>query len=206
MPEFVVKEGGLQQRFLQSTAKVQFFGGGFANGKTSGGVVKGINIALDYPGSIGLIARETEQKVNKSVRREFEKWMPKGLIKKFPKSNKDNYCELTNGSIVQFGYVRNMNKASAAQNSTNNLLSMTLDWALIDQVEDPLITYEDFMHVFGRLRGNAEYIGDDPKMPRRGPRWFILTANPTRNWVWKKLVKPIKDYQAKGIVGEDLSV
>jgi hypothetical protein len=40
-------------------------------------------------------------------------------------------------------------------------------------------------------------------MPRTGPRWLILLCNPTRNWVYRKLVKPLQDYN-NGIPNENL--
>jgi hypothetical protein len=40
-------------------------------------------------------------------------------------------------------------------------------------------------------------------MPTSGPRWFIILCNPTRNWVYRKLVKPVHDLKA-GIKNPDL--
>jgi hypothetical protein len=71
------------------------------------------------------------------------------------------------------------------------LLSATYDWIVVDQIEDPEITEKDFLDLLGRLRGSAEYTGDDPTMPRTGPRWIILLCNPTRNWVYREACKAI---------------
>jgi hypothetical protein len=46
-------------------------GGGFGNGKTTAGVVKALELAKDYPGSNGLIARSTFPKLNDTIRKEF---------------------------------------------------------------------------------------------------------------------------------------
>ena len=44
-------EGSLHDKFFQSRAKIQFFGGGYGNGKTSAMTVKALlKIAKDYPG------------------------------------------------------------------------------------------------------------------------------------------------------------
>jgi hypothetical protein len=40
-------------------------------------------------------------------------------------------------------------------------------------------------------------------MPRFGPRWFIATLNPTRNWCYREVVKPVHDF-GKGIVSPKL--
>ena len=44
MPNYRLEEGSAQHAFQQSRAKVQIFGGGFANGKTTGLVIKSLCI------------------------------------------------------------------------------------------------------------------------------------------------------------------
>ena len=66
---FRIFEGELQHNFQQSRAKIQIFGGGFANGKTAGAVIKAIHIARDYPGANILIARSTYPKLNDTIRK-----------------------------------------------------------------------------------------------------------------------------------------
>ena len=48
MGEFIVREGSLQEKFLNSRNKVQFYGGGYGNGKTSCACIKAIQIMKDY--------------------------------------------------------------------------------------------------------------------------------------------------------------
>jgi hypothetical protein len=201
-PVYKLSEGSLQHRFQQSRAKIQIFGGGFGNGKTTSGVVKALQLARDYPGSNGLIARSTYPKLNDTVRKEFLKWCPGKWITRKALSQ-DNVVELSNGSVINFRYIAQQNKGG--ESSTSNLLSATYDWILVDQVEDPEITEKDFNDLLGRLRGNASYVGDDPTMPLTGPRWMMLLCNPTRNWVYRKLIKPLHDY-AIGIMNPDLIV
>jgi len=89
------------------------------------------------------------------------------------------------------------------------VLSATYDWIIVDQIEDPEFEHKDFIDLLGRLRGSTPYgfvPGDkeyDPRMPSSGPRWFIITTNPTRNWVYKKIVKPYQDY-LRGVWNADL--
>lgn len=203
MPTFRITEGSLQERFQQSRALVQVFGGGFGNGKTANTVIKCLSLARDYPGSNGLIARSTLPKLNDTIRNEFLKWCPQAWIKSFPRpSDKSSTCLLKNGTTINFRYIAQQGKSN--ESTTSNLLSATYDWAAIDQIEDPEITHKDFLDINGRMRGQARYVGDDPTMPRIGPGWLILTTNPTRNWVYKKLVKPLHDYQRTGKMSEDL--
>ncbi len=203
MPVFKLEHDSLQDRFLHSTAKIQLFGGGFANGKTSAACVKALQYAKDYPGSNGLMARSTYPKLNDTLRKEFLKWCPENWIKSFPKSaNASNTCTLNNGTTINFRYIAQQGK-STGEATTSNLLSATYDWIVVDQIEDPEIVHKDFLDLLGRLRGMAPYVGDNPDMPASGPRHFIITSNPTRNWVYRKLVKPLFDYE-KGIFNPDL--
>lgn len=193
----------MQHRFLKSMAKVQIYGGGFANGKTSGGVIKLLEVAKDYPGANILVARSTYPKLNDTVRKEFLKWCPAKWIKSFPKSaNGSNTCTLVNGTEVNFRYIQQQGKHSQ-ESTTSNLLSATYDFILVDQCEDPEIVHKDILDLLGRLRGSTRYEGNDPDMPRTGPRWMVLTLNPTRNWAYRKLVKPIHDFY-KGLYNPDL--
>jgi hypothetical protein len=188
---------------MQSKAKIIILGGGFANGKTSVACVKAINLSRDYPGSNGLIARSTYPKLNDTVRKEFLKWLPKDWIKSFPMSaNSSNTCTLTNGTMVNFRYIAQQGK-STGEATTSNQLSATYDWIIVDQMEDPEIVEKDLLDLIGRLRGSTPYVGDDPTMPITGPRQLIITTNPTRNWLYRKVVKPMFDFRA-GIYNEDL--
>lgn len=202
MKAYKVDEGDLQHRFQNSRAKIQIFGGGFANGKTTSGVVKALQLARDYPGSNGLIARSTYPKLNDTIRKEFYAWCPTSWIKRKVLSG-ENMCELENGSVINFRYIQQQGKSE--ESSSSNLLSATYDWIVVDQMEDPEIQEKDFLDLLGRLRGSARYEGSDPTMPHSGPRWFIGLCNPTRNWVFRKLIKPLKDLE-KGIRNPDLLV
>jgi hypothetical protein len=193
-------DGGMQYRFHQSMSKVQFIGGGFGNGKTAAACVKALKLCKDYPGCNGLIARSTYPKLNDTIRREFLLWCPKAWVKRLPTKD-DNTLVLKNGSTVNFRYVAQKGKES--EESKSNLLSATYDWIVVDQMEDPEFSHKDFMDLLGRLRGNADYVGDDSSMPKYGPRWFIGTLNPTRNWCYREIIKPLHDFR-KGIMNQKL--
>ena len=197
---YKLERGSLHERFQNARGKIQMFGGGFGNGKTTGAVVKALKLAKDYPGSNGLVARSTFPKLNSTIRKEFEQWCPKSWIKRDVNS-RDNLIELTNGSVINFSYIAQQGKSG--ESSTSNLLSATYDYIVVDQVEDPEITHKDFLDLLGRLRGQTTYQGEDETMPSTGPRWMILMCNPTRNWVYRQLVKPLHDH-AHGIPNADL--
>lgn len=201
LPEFRVIDGSLQDRFLKLRSKIQFYGGGFGNGKTSCTCIKAIQLMKDYPGSHGAVLRETLPKVTGTTMKEFFKWLPKSWIKSFNKQ--ERMLTLINGSTCVFSYLVQQGSGS---DTTSNTLSATFDWALVDQVEDPGIVYKDFTDLLGRLRGSTKYVGDDPTMPRTGPRWLFLACNPTRNWVYKKLIAPYLLYKRTGKITEDLLI
>ena len=193
--KYKIYRPSIHEDFENSRKKVQLFGGGFANGKTAAAcALKVLPIARDYPGANILVARSTYPKLNDTIRKEFLKWCPTHWIKSFPRSNNgSNTCELINGTTINFRYIQQQGKSTGE--SSSNLLSATYDLIVVDQMEDPEIEEKDFKDLLGRLRGNAEYVGDDPTMPRTGPRWMVLTTNPTRNWIYKCLVQPLHQYQ-----------
>ncbi len=203
MREYRIEEGSIHEQFLASTAKIQVFGGGFGNGKTAAACIKAIQLIRDYPGCNGLIARATFPKLNDTIRKEFKLWCPPSLIRSFPESkNSDNTAKFENGSQINFRYVSQQGKQMEA--TTSNLLSATYDWIIVDQMEDPEITEKDFNDLLGRLRGNTVYRGLDPRMPKSGPRFMMLTVNPTANWFFKRIVRPLKVYQESGKITDDL--
>lgn len=203
-PTYKIVEGSLQEQFFNLRTKIQMYAGGFANGKTSAEVVRALELSRDYPGSNGLIARATYPKLNDTIRKEFIKWCPTHWIKSFPRStNATNTCTLTNGTTINFRYIAQQGAVDAEQ-GTSNLLSATYDWIIVDQMEDPEIVEKDFTDLLGRLRGMTRYVGDDPTMPQSGPRWLIMSCNPTRGWVYKTIVRPLHLYNETGVITPNL--
>lgn len=201
MPDFRIKAGSIHEAFLRSTSKVQLFGGGFANGKTTSVCIKCIQLAKDYPGSNGLIARATYPKLNDTIRAEYMKWLPRDWIKHSDKKN--NQLLLINDSVVNFRYVQQQTRGQAS--GTSNLLSATYDYIAVDQFDDPEFEYKDFTDLLGRLRGMTKYRGDDPHMPRTGPRFMMATLNPTRNWLYRQFIRYVLDHQKTGVLPKPLA-
>lgn len=209
MPEYRIVPDSPQDKFGALRTKVQVFGGGYGNGKTAASIVqKVLRVAKEYPGANILVARATYPKLNDTIRKEFIKWCPASWIKSFPLSkNSDNTCKMVNGTEINFRYIAQQGKAASEGDggqTTSNLLSATYDLIVVDQLEDPEITEKDFDDLLGRLRGNARYIGTDPTMPLTGPRWFVVCVNPTRNWVYRRLIAPLKKYETSGLIDDNL--
>src|SRR4051812_26828825 len=136
MPNYRLEKGSLQWGFNKSRAKMQIFGGAFANGKTTALVIKALGLVKDYPGCNGLLARETYPKLNDTLRKEFLNWCPPHWIKRRP-TQEDNTVYFNNGSVVNFRYVNQRGKSRDDGSSSSNLLSATYDWIGVDQIEDP---------------------------------------------------------------------
>lgn len=204
MPEYRIKPGSMHDRAFKSRKKLKLVGGGFGNGKTAFGCVQAINLAKQYEGSNGLIAMASYAQLNDTIREEFFKWIPGSSVKRWP-TIADNTMILKNGSKINFRYLKQKGKAAAADGQTSsNLLSATYDWALVDQIENPEITYKDFLDLLGRLRGSTTFRGTDDTMPRTGPRWLTMLANPSFNWVYHKLIKPYYHWETTGERHPDL--
>lgn len=206
---YKLREGSPQHGFHNSRAKMQIFGGGFGNGKTTALVIKALRLCIDYPGSNGLLARSTYPKLNDTLRKVFFQWCPEHWIAKKP-TQESNTCVLVNGTHINFRYIAQRGKQSESGDTTSNLLSATYDWIGIDQCEDPEITHKDLMDLFGRLRGDTPYRPrpgqDDETMPDSGPRWLMATLNPSRNWFYKEIIQPYQMWQKRGIYSEKLMV
>lgn len=208
MPNYRLIEGSVQSGFYHSRAKVQIFGGAFANGKTTAMAVKALKLAKEYPGSNGLLARETYPKLNDTLRKVTLKWCPPSWIAKKPTQD-DNTLYLKNGSAINFRYLSQRGRSKSDGSATSNLLSATYDWVGVDQIEDPGIVHKDFLDLLGRLRGDTPYQVDgdeDLSMPSTGPRWLMLTANPSHNWFYKEVVQPYLLWKKTGQRTEKLLV
>ena len=209
MANYNLVEDTPQHGFHLSRAKLQVFGGGFANGKTTALAVKALKLCRDYPGSNGLLARSTYPKLNDTLRKVFLQWCPEHWIKRKP-TQEDNTLYLVNGTCVNFRYIAQRGKQTEARDTTSNLLSATYDWIGVDQAEDPEITQKDILDLFGRLRGDTPYRPttgqDDETMPDSGPRWLMLTLNPTRNWIYREIIQPFHIYQKRGEVSPKLLI
>ena len=204
MPKYRIKRNGMHEQALKSRKKIKVIAGGFGNGKTAFAVVQAIMLAKDYPGSNGIVAMATYAQVNDTIRKELYKWMPANQVQRWP-TTANNTLIMKNGSQINFRYIQQKGKTANTDGvSFSNLLSATYDWAVIDQIEDPRIKHKDFLDIMGRLRGSTPYRGKDSTMPKTGPRWLILTANPSFNWVFHKLVKPFQIWKETGERTEDL--
>lgn len=177
-----------QLGFFECREEVAGFTGGFGNGKTSVMGVLACYIAENYEEARVLVGRATRPKLEDSTKPEIMKWVPEASVSRWPSDRWNNIEFAATGSRIEFRHVRQEGKGKGEEQS--NLLSATYDAIFIDQMDDPEFSYKDFADLFGRLRGTAKYIGDDPTFPRVGPQWLRFGANPTRNWLYREVCGP----------------
>ena len=163
-----------QIEFHTHPAKYRFFGGGWGNGKTSGGCVEALAMALEYPGSVGLICRKTRPELKATTQDTFFNGgrggmpgdftgCPQVLIRKWNKS--EQKLTLINDSVIHFWPLDEPQKLS----------NINLGWYLIDQGEE--VPEEMFQMLEGRLR--------QMNAPRKG----IILFNPNgHDWIWRRCV------------------
>jgi len=154
--------------------KYRCFAGGWGNGKTAAGCAEALMLALEYPGSTGLIARKTRPELKATTQYQFfnggggnpkADWTgcPQELIRNFNKS--EQRLTLINGSVIHFWPLDDPDKLS----------NLNLGWFLIDQAEE--VPEEMFQMLQGRLR--------QLEAPRKG----IILCNPAgHDWIWRRWV------------------
>jgi len=195
-------ENPQQVGFFESRNEINGYTGGYGNGKTAAMCIRAITVASQYEGARCLVGRATRPKLEDSTKKELLRWIPEHWIDKWPSERRNDLLLKHTGSTIEFRHVRQEGKGKGEEQS--NLLSATYDYVGIDQFDDPEFTYKDFEDLFGRLRGTARYIGDDPTMPRVGPQFLDFTANPTRNWLFREVVGPYFLFKEKGFITQKL--
>lgn len=163
-----------QGEFHGADAKYRAFGGGFGNGKTSAGCAEATALAIEYPGSVGLIARKTRPELKATTQDTFFNggrggtegdWegIPQELVKSFNKT--EQKLTLINGSVIHFWPLDDPAK----------LTNINLGWFMIDQAEE--VSEDMFLMLEGRLR------------QRGAPRKGIILFNPNgHDWIWRRWV------------------
>lgn len=164
-----------QGEFHGENAKYRAFGGGFGNGKTSAGCAECFFLAMEYPGSVGLIARATRPELKATTQHVFFEggggdprtdWtgVPQELIRSFNKT--EQKLVLVNGSIIHFWPLDDPGK----------LTNLNLGWFMIDQAEE--VPEDMFLMLIGRLR------------QRNAPRKGMVLFNPNgHDWIWRRWVR-----------------
>ena len=173
--KFFIHPTTKQADFILANQKFSCFSGGFGNGKTTAGCLKGIAVS-QYPGNFGLIGRLTYPELRDTTRRTFFELCPPEYYDKVNGGEwrrSENHLILANGSEIIFRHLDTI--------AEKELLSLNLGWFYIDQAEE--INESLFMILQSRLRLNT--------VPRR---YGFVTCNPEPgNWIYSRFAKPAQD-------------
>jgi PBSX family phage terminase large subunit len=177
--QFMISPTEKQADFVLSTKKFSCFSGGFGNGKTTAGCLKGIALS-QYPGNFGLVGRLTYPELRDTTRRSFFELCPPEYYAKEHGGEwrrSENHLILANGSEVIFRHLDTI--------AEKELLSLNLGWFYIDQAEE--IGEKLFLVLQSRLR--------KANVPRR---FGFITCNPEPgNWIYERFAKPAEEGQLK---------
>jgi hypothetical protein len=171
-----------QVLFHQSPHKGRLFGGAIRGGKTKAGVAEGIQLSIDYPGNVGLMARQTLPAFKRTVLVELERYFDAGvhvdgIYKKLitQHHSTDHFIQFWNGSKIWY---------TGLGDDTHGLVSqmgITLGWFFIDQVEE--CSEMHFNNLLGRLSLQLKDIRYK----------YFLTANPMPGWVKQRFIESKPD-------------
>ena len=165
-----------QVLFHQAPEKGRLFGGAIRGGKTKAGVAEGIQLSIDYPGNVGIMARQSLPAFKRTVMVELDRYIdylyPKIITQHHAT---DHYIQFWNGSRIWYTGLGDDTRGLASQMGT------TLGWFFIDQVEE--CSEMHFNNLLGRLSLNI------PKIKLK----YFLTANPMPGWVKMRFIESHPD-------------
>src|SRR5215831_13882330 len=89
-----------QRALILSQAKIRGYGGAMGGGKSRAGCEIVFDAALDYPGLLGFVARQTHTSIVATTRRTMlEQVIPEQVIVQRRNSNGEDWVKLWNGSV-----------------------------------------------------------------------------------------------------------
>lgn len=159
----------VQKAFLASGAAEIFLAGGVGSGKTICGACKARDISQLYPGTVGLVGRQTYRALEDTTKRvlldgdDKPPILPPEMIAK--RSETDQSITLHNGSRILFRSFQDAN--------LEKLLSLNLGWFWLDEAAE--CTEKIWSTLLGRLRHPV------------GPGIAYGTTNPNgHDWIWRR--------------------
>lgn len=163
-----------QQRFITLAAKETCYAGGVGSGKTLSGAFKALWAATMWPGTVGLIGRQTYRALEDTTKKVilYGDDKPPVIPPHAPGQPglgryiaKDEKLVMDNGSEILF--------RSLEDHNIEKLLSLNLGFVYVDELTET--TLKVWLTLLGRLRHPV------------GPRIAWGTTNPNgHDWVWKR--------------------
>lgn len=127
MPNTVIKFHGPQEDFFKAGPQPTLFMGGVGSGKSYVGILKMLALLDLFPGSRGAIVRQKFSALKKTTAATLWKLLPKEQVAR--RNDNEGIVYLKNGSQL---ILMHLDKAD----SIDNLKSLELNFAYVDQAED----------------------------------------------------------------------
>lgn len=156
-----------QARFHSDPARIKLFSGGVGSGKTRAGCIEALALAIENPGSDGMIVAPTWSILQRVTLRGFMQVLPKDLIKS--EHRQQRRIDLVNGSVIWYG----------STSDVSTLEGTSLAWFYSD--ESRFSSLESFNILLARLR-----------CPKARRHVGILTSTPSMGWLFDQFGKPRK--------------
>lgn len=164
-----------QKDFFESGPSPILFFGGVGSGKTYIGILRLLYLLDQYPGSRGAIVRQRFQQLKKTTAATLWKLLPRDQIRS--KNENDGTVRLKNGSEI---VLLHLDKTD----SINNLKSLEINFAYVDQLEDLSVdAWDTLIERVGRWSGATKRGGWPKKWPYRNrlgdpipPRYVFASA------------------------------
>lgn len=160
-----------QLAFIRSNANEVIYAGGFGSGKTISGGFKALAVSLAYPGTVGLIGRQTGLALRDTTQKVILEGddkppiIPPELIAHRSEAKNVTTIKLVNGSEILFRSFQDWNPFK--------LRSLNLGWFYLDECVEA--SEKLWLELKGRLRFPI------------GPRQGFGTTNPNgHDWVWRR--------------------
>jgi hypothetical protein len=156
----------IQGQFILCTKRESMFDGGVGNGKTTGGLMKLLILAIEFPGSRWVIARQTYKDLMNTTRVTFGKICPPQWIKREVKEN----MTLTNGSEILWLHLDELDEGT--------LRGLEINGAFISQSEE---ISPDMWEMLDSRIGRWRM----PEWPTPCPRYIWGDCNPNgHDWIY----------------------
>lgn len=144
-----------QAQYHASPARYRMLRGAWGSGKSTSAIIEDLTLAVEHPGSLGLVARLTYPSLRDTIKKDYESLIPPELIRREIKSEGREEYEYVNDSRTIFRCLDDPKKYGSSQFDRVNVHEA-------DEVDERM-----FMTLaFGRLRGSV------------GPRRMTLETNP----------------------------
>lgn len=193
---FYTKTGPLpkQKEFHGSRAKKKLYYGGFGSGKTKAGCWEVFMLSMQFPGTEGVICRNTYPELRDTTRKAFFLMLAE-ITEEITGEYGDPFDPTSCPLVTRYSKVENSLALSMGEGCIPSIvLFRSLDafekfksgeygWVYIDEASDT--QEEPFLILSGRLRHPAQ----------AGHYCIFLTTNPcnTQHWIYKRFVKGFRD-------------